>query len=175
MKCPLGRRVGKARRCGEHRGADTSRGNGADDEDSRSDIEGNGRKAEMVGGGRDNRGDGPDDAAVAGAVPGTRLQRAVGSPQAESESEADRGGSAGTGVAAVPGEVFRFQRTAFSRKAGRGARDKAKLHVGEDGAAGGGAGGAEKEARVASEASAEAAVAWHDAAHRCERARLVSG
>src|SRR4029077_5103488 len=149
MKCPLGKRVGKARRCGEHRGADTSRGNGADDEDSRGNFEGDGRKAEVVGSGRDYWGDGADDAALAGALPGARKQRAWGSPQAESESEADRGGSAGTSVAAVPGEVFRFQRAAFSRKAGRGARNQTKLHVGKDGAAGGRAGGAKKEAGVA--------------------------
>src|ERR1041385_4977554 len=150
MKCPLEERVGKARRCEGHRGADTSRGNGADDEDTGSDLEGDGGKAEVVGSGRDHRGERPDDAAVAGAVSGARLQRAVGSPQAESESEADRGGSAGESVATLPGEVFRLQRAAFSREAGRGARDKAKLHVGEDGAAGSGAGGAEEKAGIAS-------------------------
>ena len=48
MKCPLGKRVGKARRCGEHRRAETSRGNGAEDEDTRSDIEGDCGEAEVL-------------------------------------------------------------------------------------------------------------------------------
>ena len=45
----------------------------------------------MVGSRRDHRGDGPDDAALAGAVPGTRLQRVVGLPQTESEPETSAG------------------------------------------------------------------------------------
>ena len=44
---------------------DPCRGNGADDEDSGSDIEGDGRQAEVVGSCRDHRGNGSDDAAVA--------------------------------------------------------------------------------------------------------------
>ena len=42
--------------------------------------------------------------------------------------------SAGAGAPAVPGEVFRFQRAAFSRKAAGRARDRAELHVGENSA-----------------------------------------
>jgi len=77
--------MGKAKRCGEHPGADTSRGNGADDEDTGSDSEGHGRKAEVVGSSRDHRGDGPDDAPMARTLPGTWLQRTVGLPEEEAE------------------------------------------------------------------------------------------
>src|SRR3954447_15116765 len=65
MKCPVQERVGKAGRCGSRRTADSSRGNGADDEGTRSDIEGGSRQAEVVGSGRDYGRDRSDDAALA--------------------------------------------------------------------------------------------------------------
>ena len=117
--------------------------------------------------------DGPDDAALAGAVSGARLQRIVGLPQATAEPEAGAGGRAGAGAAAVPGAVLRFQRAALSREAARGTRDPAQLQVGEDGAAGSGVGEEAQEAGIASQAAAAAAVAGDDAAHRWQRASLV--
>ena len=65
MKCPL-----KADGIleGDTQRTDFIRGNGADDERARSDFENDGGEPEVVGGSRDHRGDGPDDARVAGAV-----------------------------------------------------------------------------------------------------------
>src|SRR5580704_16844519 len=80
---------------GNSQSTDSGSGNGADDEDPRGGVEGDGGEAEMVGGGRDHRGDRPDHAALAGAVPGARLQWAVGPPQAEPQPEADPGSGAG--------------------------------------------------------------------------------
>ena len=48
---------------------------------------------------------------------------------------------------ALPGRVLRLQRAALSREAAGGARHRAELHVGETGAARGGSGGEEEEAR----------------------------
>src|SRR4030081_2984631 len=98
--------MGKTGRCASNRAANTIRGNGADDEDPGSDLEGDGGPAEVVGSGRDHRDNRPDDAALAGALPGARIQRAVGSPQTESEPKARGRGGAGTGFAVVSGAVF---------------------------------------------------------------------
>jgi hypothetical protein len=79
----LRRAAGETGGFGSQSRTDSGGGNEADDEDPRSSIEGDGRDAEVVEGGRDHRGDRPDDAAMAGAVSEARLQWAVGSPQAE--------------------------------------------------------------------------------------------
>src|SRR5690242_3133479 len=133
---------------------DPGRGNGADDENTGSDSESDGWAAEVVGSGRDHRGNGSDDATVARTLPGARLQRSVGLPKAEPEPEADPGSRAGRGAAAIPGTVFQLQRATFPREVAGGARDPTELHVGENSAAGSRAGGAAKEAGIASEAAA---------------------
>src|ERR1700720_2111997 len=121
--------MGKARRCASNRTANTICGNGADDEDPGSDFEGDGGQAEVVGSGRDHRDNRPDDAALAGALPGARIQRAVGPPQTESEPEACGRGGTGAGLAVVSGEIFRLQRAALSRETGRRAGNGAALYL----------------------------------------------
>ncbi len=54
-----------------------------------------------------------------------------GKPSPETGADGDRGEGAG----AVSGAVLRFERAAFSREAEGGTRDRAELHLGEDGAA----------------------------------------
>lgn len=49
-------------------------GRGADDESSRSDLTGSDGEVTVVAGGRDPRGQGPDDAALAVALPAARLR-----------------------------------------------------------------------------------------------------
>src|SRR5215472_7597700 len=149
-------------------------GNGADDESTRSDFESDGGKPEMVGGGRDHRGDGSDDAAVAGTLPKEWLRRFVRLPEEAAEPEADCRGETGGGAPVVPGEVFRFQCAAFSREAGRRARHPAELHMGKAGAARSRAGGEAAAARNASATSSPAAVTGNAAAYRCQPACLVS-
>src|SRR5215510_2868493 len=117
------------------------RRNGADDEGAGSDFEGDGRQAQVVGSSRNYRHLRPVDEAVAGALPGVWLRRAVRSAERAAESQAgaaeDRRGSA----AAISGEVLRFQRAALPREVSGRARHRAELYMGEDGAARLGAGG----------------------------------
>src|SRR5581483_470989 len=96
MKCWKGERTPRA---------DFICGTGADDESARSDPKGDGREAEVVGGGRNHRGDGPDDASVAAAVRRARLRRAVRLPQGPTQPQAHSGSAAGEGAATVSGEV----------------------------------------------------------------------
>jgi len=70
-----------------HRTAGLSRGNGADDETSRSDPESDAREADLGGSGRDHRSNRSYDAAVARAMEGARLQRSVGLPQTAAKPE----------------------------------------------------------------------------------------
>src|SRR5215472_11403372 len=105
---------------GDTEQADFIRGNGADDEGAGSDLESDGGKPEVVGGRRNHRGDGPDDAEVAAAVRGGRLRWPVRLSQAPAKPQTDPVGDRGEGAAVLSGEVFRFQRAAFPRKAGRG-------------------------------------------------------
>src|SRR5580658_10150100 len=107
------------------------RRNGADDESARGDFESDGREPEVVGSGRDHRGFRPDDEAVAGALPGGWLRWALRSPEAAAESEAGCSEDSRNGVAVISGEVLRFQRAAFPRKADRGTLYPDQLHVGE--------------------------------------------
>src|SRR5207247_2254425 len=79
------------------------------------------------------------------------------------------------GAAALPGEVFRFQRAPFSREADRGAQHRDQLHVGEDGTARSGTGEPAAAARNTSASSSPASAARNAAAHRCQQTRLVSG
>src|SRR4051794_4970693 len=129
------KRLRKAVSCGRQRTGVFSRGNGADDESTGSNSEGSGREAEVVGSSRDHGGDGPYDAALAGTAEGTRLQRVVGLPEAPSQSQASADEDGGGGVAALPGEVLRLQRTTLSRETARVARYQAELQLGKDSAA----------------------------------------
>src|SRR5271165_2785562 len=84
-------------------------------------------------------------------------------------------GHGGAGVGAVSGPVFRSERTAFSREAGRAARDRVELHLGEASLAGGRAGSAGAQTGSASQAAGTAAAARHVAAHRRQPSSLVPG
>src|SRR5688572_3926967 len=99
MKCPLETTAEKSCCCGSQARANLS---GADDEDSRSDFEGDVGQAEVVGSGRDHWRKRPDDAALATEVSGTWLHGIVGSAEAGAESEAGASGGVGTSAAIVP-------------------------------------------------------------------------
>src|SRR5713226_2620933 len=91
------------------------------------------------------------------------------------ESETDCHEDSGKGAAVISGEILRFQRAAFSREAGRGARRPDQLHVGEDGAARSRTGEQAAAARDAPATASTAAVARDATAHRCQQACLVWG
>src|SRR6476619_3257377 len=165
MKCPLSRRLRKAVSCGREGTAVFSRRDGADDEGTGSDFESGCGEAEVVGSSGDYGDNGPHHAALAGAVERTRLQRVMGLPEAQAESQTGADADSGASVAAVPGEVLRLQRAALSREAARSTRYSAELHVGEDGAANRWFGEASQETGITSQAPAEESIAGHDAAH----------
>src|SRR5687767_5803454 len=102
MKCPLKTTTEKSCCCGSQARANLSRRNGADDEDSRSDFEGDVGQAEVVGSGRDHCRKRPDDAALATEVSGTWLHGTAGSAEAAAESEAGASGAVGTSAAIIP-------------------------------------------------------------------------
>ena len=111
------RAVRKARGCGSQPTADLSRGNGADDESPRGDFESGRRETDVDGGGGDYGGDGPHDAALAGAVTRAWLRRIMGLPPAATEPEARADADGGAGFATLSRPVLRFQRATFLRKA----------------------------------------------------------
>jgi hypothetical protein len=117
----------------------------------------------------------PADAAAAGALGGVWVSRIVGPAMWEAVAETSTGGRGGEGVGTVSREVFRSQRTPFSREAGRGASGGAELRLGQGSAARIWVGGARAAARGASETASPAAAAGHVAAHRGQSASLVSG
>src|SRR5690242_12674660 len=98
----------------------------------------------------------------------------MGLPQASAEPEASGDANRGASPAAIPGEIFRFQRAALSREAAGSARHRAELQLGEDRAANGRPGEASQAAGLTPQAPAAPGVAGHDAAHRWQRSRLVS-
>src|ERR1700686_1678727 len=126
---------------------------GAGDESTGCDVAGNGKEDYVVAGGGNSRHQRPAHAALAGALRGRGLQRIDGPAAWEAVAPAGAAGDGGEGVGALPGEVFRHERAAFSRKAGSRAWHRAELHVGEAGAAGSGDGGARAAARRASQAA----------------------
>ena len=148
---------------------------GAGDESTGSDLASDGEEDHLVAGGGDHRHQRPTDAALAGALRGVRLRRAVGPAAGTAKPEAGAAGAGGAGAGAVPRAVFRSERAALSREAARGARDRTQLHLGEAGAAGSRSGGARAQTRSASQAATAAAVAGHAAAHRRQPAPLVPG
>src|SRR5580658_2825697 len=140
-------------------------GNGADDEVTRRAVKSHGEEDQLVGGGGDHRGDGPDDEAVARAA-GDRWLFGLGGPaQGEAERQAGAGGQGGRSAAAVSPGVLRSEHAALSREAQREAWDRVELHVRAEGAARGRTGGARAQAAQASPAAGAAAHARHAAAH----------
>src|SRR5450759_4555717 len=110
------------------------RRDGADDESSRRAVEGDGEEDHLVGGGRDHRGDGSDDAALAGAHGGRRLRWTSRPSQRKAECTADPGGHGREGIGPVPGDVLRPEHTPLSRKATGGPCHRVELHLGAEGA-----------------------------------------
>src|ERR1035441_1615035 len=138
---------------------------GADDENSRRVVEGDGEEDHLVGGGRDHRGDGSDDASLAGAH-GDRWLRGTGRPpQGKAERSAGSGGYGREGIGPVPGDLLRPEHSPLSRKAAGGACHRAELHVGAKGATRRRAGGEASQAGTTPAAAAAAAAAWDDVAH----------
>src|SRR5581483_5400408 len=156
MKCWKGERTPRA---------DFICGTGADDESARSDPKGDGREAEVVGGGRNHR---VTDRTMRrwrqrheehGYDALYDYRKGQPSPKRIPVQLLEK-------VLRLYREKYRFQRSALPRKAERGTRRRAELHVGETGAAGGGAGGKAQPARHTS-ATATQTVATRDAAaHR---------
>src|SRR5579863_7238042 len=176
MKCPLSE-GGLGRRClrGDTHAQLSEGRRGADDESAGSDFASDGEEDYVVAGRRNPWHERPADAAVALAVSGAWVWRVVGPAggQAEPEARAAGGGRAGSG--AVPGEIFRSERAAFSRKAEARAANSVELHLGEEGVARSGAGASRTKAGGASAEAGAAAVAGDVAAHRWQPASVVSG
>src|SRR5467141_1494739 len=84
-------------------------------------------------------------------------------------------GGGGESPGAVSGEVFRSERAALSREVAGGAPGRDQLQLGEGVAARGGDGGQGAQARGASQTASAASAAGDAAAHRRQRASLVSG
>src|SRR6476646_79286 len=83
-----------------------SRRDGADDESSRRAVEGDGEEDHLVGGGGNHRGDGPDDAAVAGATRAGRLRRAGRSAERQAQLAGDSSGDRREGSRTVSGNIL---------------------------------------------------------------------
>src|ERR1035437_3853988 len=148
-------------------------GNGADDETAGRAIESDGEEDHLVGGRRDHRGDGSDDAAMAGAAGKGRVFGPGGPAQRQAERSASPVGDGGTGAAAVPGDLLRSEHAALSGEARRRAWHPAELHVGAEGAARGRAGGARAKAPQAPAAKRASTDAGDAAAHRRQQAPMV--
>ena len=154
----------------------SGRGNGADDEDTGSDSEGDVGQAEVVGGCRDHRGHGPDDAAVARAVRGARLQRVVGPPQADSRARSGcRWKNSEQVLHLYREKYFDFNVLHFHEKLREEHGIQFSYSWVKTALQEAGLGEETQEAGLAPQAAAAAAAAGHDAAHRRQRAPLVSG
>src|SRR5712691_4782638 len=129
---------------------------GASDESARRDVTGHGEEDYVVAGGGDSGHQRPAHAALAGTLRARGVQRIDGPAAGEAFAAAGAAGGGGESAGALPGEVFRHERAAFSREAGSRAWHRAELYLGEAGAAGSGAGGAWAQARSASQAAGAA-------------------
>src|SRR6266576_5317827 len=143
----------RAVRIGDHaeHGSLSEGRDGAGDESTGRDVAGDGEEDHLVAGGGDTGHQRPAHAAVAGALPGRGLRRVVRPAAWQAIAPSRAGGDGGESVRALPGEVFRSERAAFSREAASRTWDRTELHLGEAGAAGSGAGGPGPEARCASQ------------------------
>src|SRR6266581_4216908 len=148
---------------------------GAGNESTGRDVAGDGEEDYVVAGGGDPWDQRPAHAAVAGTLCGRRLQRVVRPTPGAAVETAGASGDGGEGVRAVPGEVFRSERAAFSRETAGRARDRAELHLGEAGIAGSRVSGARAQAWSASQTARAAAVAGDAVAHRRQPPPMVSG
>src|SRR5207302_5063610 len=148
---------------------------GAGDESTGRDIASNGEKDHLVAGGGDPWDQRPAHAALARALRRRGIQRAVRPAAGAAVAPAGAGGDGGEGVGALPGEVFRPERAAFSRETAGRAWDRAELHLGEAGVAGSGLGGARAQAWSASQTARAAAFAGDAVAHRRQPPPMVSG
>src|ERR1700682_5408986 len=176
MKCPLFRSGLGARYLpgGRHEWLPEGR-RGADDEDPRSNFASDGEEDYVVAGSGDHRDHRPADAALELAESRGRVWRIVGQAGGATQAQARAAGGGRARVRPVPGEVFRFQRAAFSREAATGTSDAPELHVGEEGVARSGPGACATPARGASASAGTTPVARDAAAHRWEAAPVVSG
>src|SRR5208337_2483070 len=143
----------RAVRIGDHaeHGSLSEGRDGAGDESTGRDVAGDGEEDYLVASGGDSGHQRPAHAAVAGALRGRGLQRAVRQASWQAVESSGGGGHGGASVRALSGEVFRSERAAFSREAAGRARDRVELQLGEAGLAGSGIGGAGAEARGASQ------------------------
>src|SRR5213593_1619709 len=84
---------------------------------------------------RDHRNHGSEHAAVAKTIEHGRLRGAAGSEDPSTECETDRHHGRGESLAALSGEIFRFECEALRGEAARRGTDFPELYVGEDGTA----------------------------------------
>src|SRR6266567_5515639 len=124
---------------------------GAGHESTGRDVAGDGEEDHLVAGGGDPRDQRPVHAALARALRRRGLQRVVRPAARAAVATAGAGGDGGEGVRALPGEVFRSERAAFSRETAGRAWDRAELHLGEAGIAGSRVSGAGAQAWSASQ------------------------
>src|SRR5208337_1181437 len=129
---------------------------GAGDESSRGDFASHGKEPYLVGGSRDHWDFRSQHAALEAAVPGAWLRRIRGPAEGQTQPEAGAAEGGRGGAAALRGEVCGPKRAALSREAAGGAWHRTQLHLGEAGAARGGAGEEGAEAGCASQATAAA-------------------
>src|SRR5271163_87706 len=167
----------RAARVGDHgkHGFLSAGRDGAGDESTGRNVAGDGEEDHVVAGSGDTGHQRPAPATVAGALRGRGLQRAVRPAAGQSVEPPGGGGDGGESVHVVPGEVFRSERTAFSREVAGGARDRTELQLGEAGAAGSGVGGAWTQAWGASQTARAAALAGDAVAYRWQPSPVVSG
>src|SRR6185312_1187888 len=148
---------------------------GADDEDTRRDIEGDGQEDQLAVGSGGHWGNAPDNATLAGTLAGAWPRRSARPAAGQTQPEARCLGHLRAGVGVVPDPLLRLQREALSREAERGTWHPAQLHLGQAGAARRGSGAAPEETRGASQEKAAQGDARNHAAHRWQQTRLVPG
>src|SRR5437660_3622956 len=148
---------------------------GAGNESTGRDIAGDGKEDHLVAGGGDPWDQRPAHAAVARALRRRGVQRVVRPTAWAAVASPGAGSDGGEGVRALPGEVFRSERAAFSREVAGRARDRTELHLGEAGIAGSWVSGAAAQARSASQTARAAAAAGDAVAHRREPTPVVAG
>src|SRR6202008_531774 len=167
----------RAGRIGDHaeHGSLSEGRDGAGDESTGRGVAGDGEEDHMVAGGGGSGYRTPAHAAGSGGLRCRGSQRIAGPAAGQALASAGAGGDGGESVRAVPGEIFRSERAAFSREVAVRARDRTELHLGEAGAAGSRPGDARTQARGASQAAGAAAVAGDAVAYRRQPASVVSG
>src|SRR5215467_13506079 len=105
---------------------------GAGYEDTGDHIEGDKQGNKLGASSRDHRDKSKTDEEDETAVRGVWLRWAVRPTKGKTKSEAGAVGDGREGAHLTQREVFRLQRAALLREAGRGAWNRPELHVGED-------------------------------------------